>query len=631
MAYRGLTAIGANYLATRLAQELPVEFTKVQIGAGTPVGNPSDVTNLKNYKLDAKILKKSQENNTVEITIQVVNDNIDQGFYLKEIGVFVNDDTEKLYWYCNEDNAQYIPAKTDSAIAFEIDIKMEVTNVESPILNWSGQGTWIDKKYLESELIKKIDKGGYSGNAKNLDDDIKKRLIQGTIPNSLNSAEKIVAALQGNGGLRFDENLLYLNDSGTKKKGFYYLDKLKNGIFECLEQTTVTVNDSSKFKDISNKSNSDRLDNLSKNYGEVQKKVSKTGDTMTGNLVISKGGDTRVTFRDASTKTAKLELVRTADDDIYLENYTTKKYLKLKADGSTELMADNLETESKEVIGAINELNSNKIAKTKRITVTDFNLLIDEGNFTARITPEVLNGPIVLEPGDGYNCRIEILLSHYNIVFQRVILTPEISYIRQIIKTNTAATYVWTKELSTLITKEFLGQMGVSGIQYIQDSGQKIKNNGYIDKNTGKLYIAKESNSDTTVTNKFRLATNIDNAKEPKTVELFTKKSITQNTQITLIAENEIQSYSEFDEIEFIADYDGNGECSAHRVTIGAILRAYDTYEEGIEENRGRVVFWISDTANRIEIKRQQNIGIIIRNKYSDWYLANCRIIRRYS
>ena len=152
MAYRGLTAIGANYLATRLAQELPVEITRVQIGAGTPIGNPGDVSELQNYKLDAKILKKSQENNTLEITIQVVNEDVDQGFYLKEIGVFVNDDTEKLYWYCNEDNAQYIPAKTDSAIAFEIDIKMEVTNVESPILNWSGQGTWVNKDYLEEVL-----------------------------------------------------------------------------------------------------------------------------------------------------------------------------------------------------------------------------------------------------------------------------------------------------------------------------------------------------------------------------------------------------------------------------------------------------------------------------------------------
>lgn len=79
---------------------------------------------------------------------------------------------------------------------------------------------------------------------------------------SFDNAEKILAALQGNGGLRFDPNLLYLNDEGTKRVGYYYLDRLKNGIFECLEETTTTVNDSSKFRDISNKASSDRLDNL---------------------------------------------------------------------------------------------------------------------------------------------------------------------------------------------------------------------------------------------------------------------------------------------------------------------------------------------------------------------------------
>lgn len=153
----------------------------------------------------------------------------------------------------------------------------------------------------------KLEKGGYGGNAKNLNDEISKKaspaqlgrvlvgkgltsdgngrlsveetpsrrpvsdaektawngkLTQGTVPNSLNSAEKIVAALQGNGGLKFDENLLYIEDKGIKKKGFYYLSRLMSGIFECLEQTEETVNNSAKFKDISNKSNSDRLDNL---------------------------------------------------------------------------------------------------------------------------------------------------------------------------------------------------------------------------------------------------------------------------------------------------------------------------------------------------------------------------------
>lgn len=156
----------------------------------------------------------------------------------------------------------------------------------------------------------KLEKGGYSGNAKNLNDEIVKKastsqlgrmmvgtgltadssgrvsieetssrrpvsdaekatwngkLNQGTVPNSLNSAEKIVAALQGNGGLKFDPNVLHIGDAGTKRVGYYYLDKLKDGIFECLEETTTTVNDSSKFRDISNKASAERLDNLQKN------------------------------------------------------------------------------------------------------------------------------------------------------------------------------------------------------------------------------------------------------------------------------------------------------------------------------------------------------------------------------
>ena len=88
------------------------------------------------------------------------------------------------------------------------------------------------------------------------------KLNQGTVPNSLNSAEKIVAALQGSGGLKFDPNVLHIGDAGTKRVGYYYLDKLKDGIFECLEETTTTINDSSKFRDISNKASADRLDNL---------------------------------------------------------------------------------------------------------------------------------------------------------------------------------------------------------------------------------------------------------------------------------------------------------------------------------------------------------------------------------
>ena len=171
MAFRGLTKKGADYLATRLANELAVEFLKVEIGDGAIVSgqNPKNQTSLISYKKDVKILKKEQENNAINLTIQITNDDIIQGFYLKEIGIYVNDSTSNgcLYWYCNEDNAQYIPAKTDSVIAFEIDIRMEVTNSDTTIINWSGKNTWINKDYLEENYTQN---GGYKGTAQEIDD-----------------------------------------------------------------------------------------------------------------------------------------------------------------------------------------------------------------------------------------------------------------------------------------------------------------------------------------------------------------------------------------------------------------------------------------------------------------------------
>ncbi|MFR4478242.1 MAG: hypothetical protein ACLUBL_03750 [Fusobacterium sp.] len=89
-------------------------------------------------------------------------------------------------------------------------------------------------------------------------------LARGDLSNQFKDANAIVKALQANTGMKFDEGLLYLNDAGTKKVGFCYLDRLTDGIFECIKQTTAVVNDSSCFKNFSNKENSDRLSNLSK-------------------------------------------------------------------------------------------------------------------------------------------------------------------------------------------------------------------------------------------------------------------------------------------------------------------------------------------------------------------------------
>ena len=125
----------------------------------------------------------------------------------------------------------------------------------------------IDTKLeeLSNSNDEKLNKGNVSSEydtAKKIEDKIKTKLNQGNVPDVLNSAEKIIKALQGNTGIKFDENLLYLNDVGTKKKGLCYLDKLADGIFECIQETTTTVNNATYFKNFSNKENSDRLSNL---------------------------------------------------------------------------------------------------------------------------------------------------------------------------------------------------------------------------------------------------------------------------------------------------------------------------------------------------------------------------------
>ena len=250
MAFRGLTKKGADYLATRLANELAVEFLKVEIGDGAIVSgqNPKNQTSLISYKKDVRILKKEQENNAINLTIQITNDDIIQGFYLKEIGIYVNDSTSNgcLYWYCNEDNAQYIPAKTDSVIAFEIDIRMEVTNSDATIINWSGKNTWINKEYLEENFTQN---GGYKGTAQEIDDRVVSALGKedGKFP--------LTEAVKG--------NVYYF--PGNKK--FYICKEAQN--------RRVSVPDGN-FEELSIWENRKRLENLFTNTVELATKITKS-------------------------------------------------------------------------------------------------------------------------------------------------------------------------------------------------------------------------------------------------------------------------------------------------------------------------------------------------------------------
>ena len=142
----------------------------------------------------------------------------------------------------------------------------------------------------------KLEKGGYSGNAKNLNDELSKKasksilgrmivgdnltvdsngrvsanspvdisgkLDKGGLPAKISDAKGLYDLIENNSGLNFDTALLFLNDSGTKYVNKIYFDRNKKGMFKCISQTTATTNSTSYFVDISNEANADQLRNL---------------------------------------------------------------------------------------------------------------------------------------------------------------------------------------------------------------------------------------------------------------------------------------------------------------------------------------------------------------------------------
>ena len=96
---------------------------------------------------------------------------------------------------------------------------------------------------------------------------------------------------------------------------------------------------------------------VSNEVSELNKnKVSKSGDTMNGGLSID-AKDVQLFLKANGTLTGKLAA---NEENIYLENFFSDKSIILKKNGNAVYPANNLKTNSKEVVGAINELVDGK-------------------------------------------------------------------------------------------------------------------------------------------------------------------------------------------------------------------------------------------------------------------------------
>ncbi len=220
-----LTGKGRELLAKGLAGET-ITFTKMAIGDGTSLTSERERTALVNQITTLPILNINvKRNGTCEINALLTNKSVTTGFYIKELGIFAhgNDNVEILYAYNISTSPDFVPPfSANNVVEIEyvdtiiVDQVANVTAVIDPSI------TYITKKYADENYL------------------VSSRL-----------AEIL--------GLQFGGNI---QDIGNKTKGKFYYDSVTKFYYECIEDNSLTYNDSGKFRAISNKPISDKLENL---------------------------------------------------------------------------------------------------------------------------------------------------------------------------------------------------------------------------------------------------------------------------------------------------------------------------------------------------------------------------------
>ena len=229
-----LTNKGRELLAKAINNETKINVTKFKIGAGYNTGNDRELTDLLDKRNEFPVNSyERKENGIVEFTFIVSNktgtgeSTITNSYKISEMGIYAQDDsgTEILYAYNKGTDGDYIPVYNGKN-AIDIVEKCIIIIDQAATLNVTidNSMTYLtresaDRRYLEIQALAKIM------------------------------------------GLEFGGNI---QDTGVKVTGKFYYDKALKYYYECIANNSLTYNDGSKFRAISNKPILDKLENLYK-------------------------------------------------------------------------------------------------------------------------------------------------------------------------------------------------------------------------------------------------------------------------------------------------------------------------------------------------------------------------------
>nr|DAJ40090.1 MAG TPA: tail collar fiber protein [Caudoviricetes sp.] len=227
-----ITNKGRELIARAVNNETKINVTKFKIGAGYNTGNDRELTDLIDKRNEFPINSYERKaNGNVEFTFVVSNKTgsgasaIANSYKISEMGIYAQDDsgTEILYAYNKGTDGDYIPVYNGKN-AIDIIEKCIIVIDQAATINVTIDNslTYLtresaDRRYLEMQALSKII------------------------------------------GMEFGGNI---QDVSNKTKGKFYYDNVTKFYYECIENTNLTYNDATKFRAISNKPISDRVEGL---------------------------------------------------------------------------------------------------------------------------------------------------------------------------------------------------------------------------------------------------------------------------------------------------------------------------------------------------------------------------------
>ena len=217
-----ITDNGRALIADTLANNKQIIFTRM-ITSSKIYEDSTDVsklTNIDEIKQTVSMSKISQEGTRVRLNAVFTNSTVNTSYKIQTIGLYAKTGTgnEILYSITRAKEPDVMPATNGINLAtVEIDLITEINN--------SNGATMLMN------------------------------------PSTLVTTSNLVAELEKIAGLEFGGNI---QDIGNKTKGKFYYDNVTKFYYECMEDNSLTYNDSGKFRAISNKPISDKVENLSK-------------------------------------------------------------------------------------------------------------------------------------------------------------------------------------------------------------------------------------------------------------------------------------------------------------------------------------------------------------------------------